>query len=163
MVAVLSACSQVDFVVRSCRCASECASCRVGESLGFPRCSCVRNRMMVGCLRIRSWRRHYLESSAMFQGREQCQCYRPEGIPFFHDHVPASPAPCNSTLPPSLPPASHLHVFFPLSSTNPAPPPHDLSRTSECAAGPGALLPLAATLSFGVLHVPSVDRAAAVD
>lgn len=34
-----------------------------------------------------SWREHYLQSSAWFAGRELCQCWRPEGIQFFQEHV----------------------------------------------------------------------------
>jgi hypothetical protein len=34
-----------------------------------------------------SWREHYLQSSAFFEGREMCQCWRPEGIEFFKEHV----------------------------------------------------------------------------
>lgn len=34
-----------------------------------------------------SWREHYLQSSAYFAGRELCQCWRPEGINFFQEHV----------------------------------------------------------------------------
>ena len=34
-----------------------------------------------------SWREHYLQSSAFFAGNEECQCWRPEGLAFFEEHV----------------------------------------------------------------------------
>jgi len=30
---------------------------------------------------------HYLQSSEFFGGKEMCQCWRPEGLAFFKEHV----------------------------------------------------------------------------